>query len=180
VMAELKQPQKVLAIIGLIFVDESLISDAIKGLKDIGGILIESSIIPFTHTTYYNKEMGNNLLRQWLVFERLIMPDMLVPMKLKTVRIEKEYLNEQGGRKINIDPGLLSLNNLILASTKNYAHRLYLGQGIYGELTLIYKSGKFQPLAWTYPDYREPTAIDFFTKAREFLKKEIIKRSDDV
>ena len=170
-MAEIKTSQKVLPIAGLIFVDGSLVDEALKKLKtDVGEVLSKSSIIPFTHTTYYNKEMNNKLLRQWCVFEKLIMPDALIKLKLKTNEIEKNYLNDKGGRQINIDPGLLSLSNLILASAKNYSHRIYLGQGIYGEVTLIYKGDRFNPLEWTYPDYREKTALDFFSEARKILK----------
>jgi len=173
-MAEIKSPQKVLPIAGLIYIHNFQVDKAIEKIAtEVGKILLKSDVIPFTHTTYYNKEMGDKLLRQWLVLENLIMPDIVVQLKHKTNEIEREYLNEQGGRQINIDPGLLSLSNLILASTKNYSHRIYLGQGIYGEVTLIYKNNLFNSLEWTYPDYRERTALDFFSKARGILKERL-------
>ena len=173
-MAEIKTPQKVLPFAGLIFRENFPIGDVFKKLKDyVGDVLSKSSVIPFTHTTYYNKEMGDKLLRQWCIFENLIMPDVLIQLKLKANDIEQEYLNDRGGRQINIDPGLLSLDNLVLASTKNYSHRLYLGSGIYGEVTLIYRNNCFNLLEWTFPDYREKTALDFFSKAREILKKRL-------
>ena len=81
---------------------------------------------------------------------------------------------------MNIDPGFLSLSNLILASTKAYAHRIYLDKGIYAEVTLIYKDDQFNPLQWTYPDYREKTALDFFTKARVVLRERLIKHEGGV
>jgi hypothetical protein len=171
-MGKIKPPKKVLPIAGIIFIDGFYVADVIKGIEpDVGRVLMKSEIIPFIHTTYYNKEMGNKLLRQWWLFEKLMTPDCLVELKLKTDETEKRYLNEKGGRQINIDPGILSLNNLILASTKNYSHRIYLGKGIYGEVSLIYQDKTFNPLGWTYPDYREATALKFFNRAREILRE---------
>ncbi len=176
-MAEIKEPQKVLPIAGLIFIQGFEVDEVIKELQnDLGDVLLKSEILPFTHTTYYNEEMGENLLRQWYLFTNLIMPNTLTKLKHKANNIENFYLHDKGGRKINIDPGLISLSNLILASTKNYSHRIYLDNGIYGEVTLIYKNKTFNPLAWTYPDYREKIAIDFFNKAREILKNRLANR----
>jgi hypothetical protein len=90
-----------------------------------------------------------------------------------TNAIEVKYRNEEGGRTVNIDPGLLSLSSLILASTKNYAHRIYLGQGIYAEITLIYKNHRFNALDWTYPDYQEDSALEFFQRARAILQEQL-------
>ena len=147
---------------------------ALKELqKDFGDSVVKSDIITFTHTDYYTKEMGTHLQRQWFLFARLIRPDMLVELKHKTNNIEKNFLNDKGGRQINIDPGLVSLSNIILASTKNYSHRIYLGNGIYGEVTLIYKNKTIYPLSWTYPDYRERIAIEFFSEARNILKQKL-------
>ncbi|KPJ72491.1 hypothetical protein AMJ52_06125 [candidate division TA06 bacterium DG_78] len=173
-MAKIKTPEKVLPITGLIYVEEFSVDEALKKFADdVGGILLKSGKIPFTHTTYYNKEMGGTLLRQWVAFEKLIDPDFLAHLKIKSNRVENEYLHKNGGRQINVDPGLISMSNVILASTKNYSHRIYLGKGIYGEVTLIYKGHQFNPLEWTYPDYREKIALDFFTEAREMLKERL-------
>uniref|UniRef100_A0A7V3VTR5 DUF4416 family protein n=1 Tax=candidate division WOR-3 bacterium TaxID=2052148 RepID=A0A7V3VTR5_UNCW3 len=170
-MAEIKEPQKVLAFAGLIFIKDFDIELALKEFKRLAGSVIKKSeILPFIHTNYYNKEMGENLLRQWVLFEKLISPDLLVELKYKSNEVEKKFLNENGGRKINIDPGLVSLSNIILASTKNYSHRIYLGKGIYAEVTLIYKDHQFKTLEWTYPDYREEVALRFFDEARTVLK----------
>jgi hypothetical protein len=170
-MAEIKEPQKVLAFAGLIFIKDFDIELALKEFEGlVGSVIRKSEILPFTHTTYYNKEMGENLLRQWVLFEKLINPDLLVELKYKSNDVEKKFLNEDSGRKINIDPGLVSLSNIILASTKNYSHRIYLGKGIYAEVTLIYKDHQFKALEWTYPDYREEVALRLFTEARTVLK----------
>ncbi|MCK4673503.1 DUF4416 family protein, partial [candidate division WOR-3 bacterium] len=176
VMAEIKESKKVLLLIGLIFVKDFELDKVLNELKnDLGNILMKSNTIPFTHTIYYNKEMGDKLMRQWIVFEKLITSDILVKVKHTTNDIEKKYLNDKNGRKINIDPGVLTLSNLILASTKDYSHRIYLGKGIYAEVTLIYKNKTFNPLEWTYPDHQEKIAIEFFEKAREILKQRLAK-----
>ncbi len=173
-MAEIKPVQKVLPFVGLILSEGFQVDAVMKKLsKDMGGFFLQSDTIPFVHTKYYNQEMGDKLFRQWLVFEKLIVPDEIIGTKIRTNEIEKEYLNAAGGRKVNIDPGLLSLSNIILASTKNYSHRIYLGKGIYGEVTLIFKEHEFRALEWTYPDYREKMALDFFTNARETLKERL-------
>jgi len=174
-MAEIKEPQKVLAFAGLIFIKDFDIELALKEFKRlVGSVIKKSEILPFIHTNYYNKEMGENLLRQWVLFEKLINPDLLGELKYKSNEVERKFLNENGGRKINIDPGLVSLSNIILASTKNYSHRIYLGKGIYAEVTLIYKDHQFKALEWTYHDYREEVALRFFDEARTVLKNFII------
>jgi hypothetical protein len=179
-MAGIKIPEKVLPIAGMIYVEGFSLDEVLKKFAaDVGGILLQSEKIPFTHTAYYNKEMGGKLLRQWVGFEKLIDPDFLAQLKIKSNRIENEYLNKNGGRQINVDPGLISMSNVILASTKNYSHRIYLGKGIYGEVTLIYKDHQFNPLEWTYPDYREKIALDFFTEAREMLKQRLAENAVD-
>jgi len=173
-MAKIKEPQKVLPFVGLIFVEDFFINELIYHLeKQLGPVAIKSSVIPFTHTTYYNIEMIGKLFRQWITFEELTMPDELIDLKHWTNSLEEKTLNENGGRMVNIDPGIITLSNLILASTKNYSHRIYLGKGIYAEVTLIYKDHQFRPLEWTYPDYRETIALEFFNEARKVLKENL-------
>ena len=172
-MGNVKKPQVVMPVIGLIFVPD-LPAGMLQGLhEDVGNVVLKSDAIKFSHTTYYNDEMGSNLMRQLCAFDRLVSPDILARLKIMTNAIEMKYCNEQGGRTINIDPGLLSLSSLILASTKNYAHRIYLGQGIYAEITLIYKKHRFNPLDWTYPDYQEDSALEFFKRARDILQEQL-------
>jgi len=172
-MAEIRRPQKTLPIAGLIYASSFKVDICAELEKIFGKVVIKSSLLPFMHTEYYNDEMGSDLSRQWIAFGDLILPDVLVDLKHKTNEMEKKYLNQKGGRLVNIDPGVLSLSNLILASTKNYSHRIYLGRGIYGEVTLIYRQKQYMPLDWTYPDYREDTALGFFARAREALKQKL-------
>jgi hypothetical protein len=169
-MTELKIPPPGKVIIGVITRDLVVMESAQTLLeKELGPVENKSPIIDFDFTDYYEVEMGKNLLRLWLSFAKPIPLDQLREIKFKTMEIEKKYLDTNGNRTINLDPGILSLCNLILATTKNYYHRIYLGQGIYAEVTLVYRHNNFEPLAWTYPDYRTDTALNFFTTVRKAL-----------
>lgn len=172
-MASIKDPQHVLPVVGFISIPGCHF-DCLQEFGDkIGEVVLRSHTIPFKHTTYYSKEMGDELTRQWCAFSRLVAPDVLADLKLMTNKIEDRYRNENGSRQVNIDPGVISLSSLVLASTKNYSHRIYLGKGIYAEVTLIYKNHKFNPLEWTYPDYKENIALEFFSQARAILKEKL-------
>lgn len=122
---------------------------------------------PERFTTYYRAEMGRDLIRAFWVFSNRILRGSLVEAKLATNRIERE-LSQEGRRTVNLDPGLLTPESLVLATTKPYAHRIYLSKGIYGELTYMFRrGGRIDHLPWTYPDYREPEVMEFFKMARE-------------
>ncbi|KPK62556.1 hypothetical protein AMJ83_10630 [candidate division WOR_3 bacterium SM23_42] len=179
-MAEINEPQKVLPIAGLICAHDFTADMCHELSTEFGPVILKSEVVRFDHTTYYNKEMGSDLTRQWYVFGDLILPDTLVKLKHKANAVEKKYPNKNGGRKVNIDPGLISLSNLVLVSTKNYSHRIYLGQGIYAEVTLVYKDGRFNSLDWTYPDYRENMALKFFARARAILKDKLAETQSAV
>jgi Domain of unknown function (DUF4416) len=126
----------------------------------------------FDRTRYYEKEMGWPLHRRFVSFIRLIRPEEIVDIKLKAVEMEREYLRE-GNRLINIDPGYISLERLILATGKNYTHRVYMSRGIYADLTLIFNKGSFRPLEWTYMDYSDPETIAYFNDERERYKRQL-------
>jgi len=153
-------------IAGLIAAPGVLIEEVLEILAGrYGPIDVRSETIPFTFTDYYAPEMGNNLLRQWVAFERLVSPDALGDIKIATNGIENDFLLNNA-RQVNIDPGYLTQANLVLASTKEFSHRIYVGHGIYGEVTLIYKGKSFTPLPWTYPDYQSDAALRFLNAAR--------------
>ena len=126
----------------------------------------------FDRTKYYTKEMSWPLHRRFVSFEPLIRPRRIVEIKLTTNRIENEKLLE-GKRQINIDPGYISLERLVLATGKNYTHRIYLSKGIYADLSLVFRKGSFYPLQWTYKDYASPEIIAFFNNVRERYKKQL-------
>jgi len=126
-----------------------------------------SKKLPFDFTDYYTREMGRLLFRHFITFERLIPILNLPDIKQMTNRLEKKYAAPDGNRRINIDPGYIRLEHVILATTKGYAHRPYLRGGIYADLTLIYRNKSFQPLEWTYPDYRQEEVIALFNQFRK-------------
>jgi hypothetical protein len=137
-----------------------------------GEIVSRTHPAPFLHTTYYEKEMGKDLLRYFLLFKHLRDREDLPAVKLRTNDIEVG-LSEGGRRTINIDPGYIALEQVILATTKGFAHRIYLGQGIFGDLTLIYTGGTYKPLAWTYPDYGSAEMISMLNCWREEYKTDL-------
>jgi hypothetical protein len=173
-MAHTKDPQHVLIFAGVLSAENLELQPIAQQLiTSCGDIFLRTEPQPFTYTTYYQKEMGEHITRQWWVFDSLHDPSTLAEIKTTTNAIEQHYLNTQKGRSVNIDPGLISLSNVVLASTKNYSHRIYLGKGIYAEVTLVYKNKSFTALGWTYPDYRESSTIDFFNQARTLLKEKL-------
>jgi hypothetical protein len=152
---------------GLIFSSTQNIENIYEKLiEKWGGIEHKSEIIPFDYTDYYSVEMGKNLMRQWVSFKNEINAGALADIKAVSNDIEQKFTVSEK-RQINIDPGYITLANVILASTKDFSHRIYLRKGIYAEITLIYKGKEFIFLPWTYPDYKSKTAIDFFKNIRQ-------------
>jgi len=134
--------------------------------KAFGSIDGRSPEMEFNMTDYYGPEMGQGLMRRWVSFSRLPDTENLGGIKIKSNEIEEKYAKE-GKRTVNIDPGYINDSRLVLFSTKDFSHRIYTGNGIYSEVTLIYRKGAFRDLEWTYPDYRTPRAKEFFTAVRE-------------
>ena len=135
-----------------------------------GGIVLRSTPMPFTQTTYYEHEMGANLTRLYVAFDPLISIAALTTVKHVTNQLETTWSQPQGRRRVNIDPGYLDLAKVVLASTKDHSHRLYIGDGIFAEVTLRYRQHTFQSWEWTYPDYRIPATLTFFHQLRELYK----------
>ncbi|MEO0087914.1 MAG: DUF4416 family protein [candidate division WOR-3 bacterium] len=174
-MGEIRTPQKVKVVIGYITSDVKLIEEVNRILFPLlGEEDFKSEIIDFNFTDYYQEEMGKDLKRQWVSYKNLVMPDFLPDLKIKTNEIEDKF-KENEKRRINIDPGILTLNNFILATTKNYAHRIYLRDGIYAEVTLIYQHKKFHNLNWTYPDYQQDFFHNFLLKVRKIYIEDLKK-----
>ncbi len=166
-MGQPKLSAKVCLISALCYRDQC---DAAKSLELLveafGPIQQMSSVFDFTHTTYYQKEMGSALKKFFCCFDNLIDPMDVVEVKLKTNAIE-EHLNKDGRRLVNIDPGYLEAAKLVLATTKNFSHRIYLGKGVYGDVQLFWRQGRFQSNPWTYPDYLDSISLAFFTEVRK-------------
>ena len=137
-----------------------------------GPITHMSAAFDFSETAYYTPTMGADLKKQFLAFERLIDPAALPEIKRLTNAWEADYAALQRHpepRPLNLDPGYITLAKLVLASTKDHAHRIYLASGIYAEITLSYKHRNWQPMEWTYPDYRRADYQLFFTQCRDWL-----------
>ena len=132
----------------------------------------ESDLLPFDHTDYYEREFGPGLQRQIRAFEHLIAPVDLPRIKLGTNELEWR-LAQGEQRRVNIDPGYVSFGKLVLATTKDHAHRLYLGQGIYAEVTLSFQQGCFRPWPWTYPDYASDLYCQLFAEIREAYRLQL-------
>lgn len=165
-MKKYSLPGPVKIITGLIFKNDSILDKALFYLKKkFGPVDLETSLIPFNHTTYYNDEMGSPLKRKFLSFRDLKGLKNIYKLKLFTEKIENK-LSLSGKRRINIDPGYLTLAKLVLFSTKDYIHRIHLGKGIYAEITLFFKDKSFRPWEWTYPDYKTKDYIDYFNRVR--------------
>ena len=172
-MGELKSPNPVQYFASIIFRDEVRMEIAKGNLGEILGNVGESTKpAPFYQTDYYKKEMGKDLSRVFLLFNSLVSRERLSEIKLRTNDIER-LLSVDGRRTVNIDPGYVSLENVVLATTKGYSHRIYLGAGIYADLTLVYYNGAYKPLDWTYPDYGSEEIRSLFNRWRASLKEEM-------
>jgi hypothetical protein len=172
-MGTARQPEPVKLIASLLTGKLALL-DAVKGslIHAFGPIDFESELLPFDHTDYYAPEFGPSLQRQFVTFERLVDPGDLPAIKRQTNDLERSLAVDHL-RPVDIDPGYVSLGKLVLASTKNHAHRLYLGQGVYAEGTLTYQRGRFRPWPWTYPDYASDRYCSLFDQIRDRYKAQL-------
>lgn len=176
-MSSPQTPKPAKLVIGLIMKDRALFEPLSVGLgADFGSVDMVSSWMPFDYTTYYEPEMGTPLYRRLLTYKNLIDQDQLPEIKLTTNRLEHTF-TQNGRRRANIDPGYLLYERFVLASGKNFSHRIYIGKGIYADLTLIYQRGGFEKLPWTYPDYADAPMLAFLTQVRNKYGVDLKKRS---
>jgi len=168
-MGTIHSPRPVKLFVGMLAGNIDLFEIAQAELvSEFGAVDATSDVMPFDFTDYYADEMGPNLLRKFVGFSRPINPKDLATAKLFTNDLE-ERISEQLGserRLVNLDPGYLSLSKLVLASTKDYSHRIYLGDGIFAEVTLHFSHNRFNPWPWTYPDYKTDAYRLFFEAMR--------------
>ncbi len=176
-MADINCPKPVKLFVGILSSDNTLLEEVEYLLaKRLGKVDIKSEIFPFDFTDYYKKEMGTNISRQFLCFKELINPEELSDIKIWTNELENEikcYRKSDVARPINLDPGYLTHCNLIIASAKDYYHRIHLQNGIYAEVTLFYQHEVFKNLPWTYPDFQTEEYKNFFLKVRTLYAKDI-------
>lgn len=165
-----KEPKPVKLFVALLANREDLFRSVEDELRILfGPVDSVSRTLPWNITRYYEEEMGAGLMRRFVSFGSLVSPEELPALKLKTRSLEEDHRRIKGekkGREVNVDPGYLDIGKVVLASTKNASHRIYLRSGIYAESTLMFYRGSFQPFAHTYPDYSWPETLRFFTSLR--------------
>lgn len=175
-VAEAKPFSPVKLICGVIFSSQKAIALTEERLTHLyGSIDFSSSSFAFDFTDYYEKQMGKNLRRKFLSFERLIDPENLSEIKLRTNRLEKEIQESMKRRLrvVNIDPGYLTKSALIMATVKNFAHRIPLKKGVYAHLELLLTRKEARSLDWTYPDFKTDGYQDFFLKVRKIYLSQL-------
>jgi hypothetical protein len=161
----------------MISADAALFAPASQRLADeFGPVDLTSDVMPFDLTHYYDDEMGSPLHRRFVSFREPADPEALVDAKLTTQALEADFAAEapKAGplRPINLDPGYVAPSKLVLASLKDFSHRLYLGRGVYAEITLMYRKGRWESLPWTFPDFASGRYDAFLTAVRERLRSE--------
>lgn len=160
-------PDPAKLVIGFFTAEADLIEPVARRLSEkFGDIDLASGNFPFDYTDYYEGEMGKGLVRRMTAFKTLIAQDELAEIKLATNKIESGFAAGKN-RRVNIDPGYLLRERFVLATAKNFSHRIYIGKGIYADLTLFYSKGQFHPLSWTYPDYRAENMLEFLYRVRD-------------
>jgi hypothetical protein len=176
-MSALREADPVKLIASIFSAEEELIQTAIRGLEAMFGPLDwKRAGLFFDRTRYYEKEMGWPLFRRFVAFRDLIPPESVVEVKLRTNELEKSFARD-GKRMVNIDPGYICMERLVLMTGKNYTHRIYLSKGIYADLTLVFRKGGFRPLPWTYRDYGGEDLIAQFNEIRTAYKAQVRKGS---
>ena len=176
-MARPRAPQPVKMFCGVLSGDVDLLRRARQLLaRRLGALDLESDVLDFCETDYYEHEMGPNLKRLFVSFDTLHPPDALAGFKHETNDIEQEIAEQCAGleitRPVNLDPGYVDLAKLVLATTKDRAHRIYIGQCMYAEATLQFKGGIWKPGIWTYPDYLRADYHAFFVRLRDRLREQ--------
>lgn len=180
-MAKPKDFAPVKLICGVIYKEDVLYGEVRRRLEaEWGRVDSESAPFPFNLTDYYEAEMGPGLVRRFMSFETLIAPESLPQKKLRAIEIEESLRREPGtqGRPVNIDPGCLTASALIMATAKDFAHRVPLGQGIYAHLEFLFTKSGVKTLDWTYPDLRREPPQAYFRSVREIFLRGIRERPD--
>ena len=181
-MGKPTKPEPVKLVCAIMGQDESMLAKGRELLAGrFGAVELAGPVFDFTFSSYYEREMGTGLVKQFLGFGPLVYPEDLAEIKRASNDLESGLTRSDGmpGRGLNIDPGYVNGGQLVLATTKNYSHRIYIGKGIFAEVTLLYTRGEFTPLPWTYRDYSTEAALAFFTRVRgAFLDQRGSSRAD--
>lgn len=166
-MSTPRSPLPVKLIASILTGEQALVASVRGELEQrFGAVDFCSDALSFHYTDYYTAELGRNLVRHVLSFSKLIEPDMLPAVKLATNGIEQLFLKKSSARRVNIDPGYVALPHVVLATFKPFSHRTYLAQGVYADLTLMYRDKTYSSLEWTFPDYRSPDLVTMLNTIR--------------
>jgi uncharacterized protein DUF4416 len=172
-MGTAKSPAPVKLIAGLLAASDELLAEASAALiQRFGPLDASTEPAAWEVSAYYRRELGATIRRQFVSLERLVAAVELADIKHATNDLENRW-RSAAGRQVNIDPGYVATTKLILASTKDAAHRVYLGRGIYAEVTLSFSNGSFRAIASTYPDYATAQACAFFNGVRATYLKQL-------
>jgi hypothetical protein len=172
-MGSAQQPHQVILFFAITYDPAFDINDILQILDQKFGKRDKSfGPIAFSWTEYYQKEMGSDLKKLYFTCTNLIDRDNLAEIKNYTNQLESSYARE-GNRRVNIDPGYVARDKFVLASTKDFFHRIYIGDGIFAEVTLHYRKGRYRFFSWTYPDFRDPAFQKFLEGVRAPLVKDI-------
>ena len=170
-MRELRRPAPAYFFVAMLGQENHLLSRAKDALTAFfGPVEYESDANPFFYTDYYEKELGKDLMRQFLFFSQTRDPYEIVKAKIFTMQIEGSMGRGEGGRmvrQVNIDPGYLTQAKIVLASSKDFSHRIYLGRGVFAEVTLSFAEGSYRPHSYTFPEYSDEKNIALFNRMRE-------------
>lgn len=162
------EPVPVRLILSMITSDNRYFKLVIKAAEGLWGrIDFLSEKLSFNHTAYYEEEMGGGLSRKICSFEKMISPERLPSIKLQCSSFETMFLDQHGKRRVNIDPGYMAREKVVLATFKNFSHRIYLEKGVYGDLVLIYRDKDFRALDWTFPDYSSQEMLNVLNVIRD-------------
>ena len=180
-MWTLKKPEPAKLIVGILAADVEALNAARKTvIGEFGKADFLSDVWPFNMTKYYEAETGNSIVKQFISIEKLIRPSKLAAIKHRTNRLEKKLavkLKTSFSRPINLDPGIIEPSKLILATTKNFSHRIYIGKKIYAEVTLTFDRGRWKSYEYTFADYKQQCYHDFFNKIRTKLVEQLKNQS---
>lgn len=173
----IKQSSAVI-VVAFMYEDTEVYKKALLKLKKkLGAVEIEGDEFLFSHSDYYKNEMGGNLKKRFVVFSKLQSRGYLLNIKKYTNKLENIFVKENR-RLVNIDPGMLTLENFILATNKNFTHRIYIGDNIFADLTLIYQKKKgYTKLKWTYIDYSSEETLNFLNHVRDVFYDKLIYSS---
>jgi len=176
-MWKLKKPKPVKLIVGILAADRQCLHAAVEAIENkFGNIDLASDVWPFSQTDYYKDQTGSHILRKFASIEQLLDPGKLAKIKHQTNKLEQKLAKTLAlplPRPVNLDPGIIEPSKLVLATTKNYSHRIYIGKKTYAEVTLVFDKGAWRSLPHTYPDYRQQCYFDFFSKVRTRLSEQL-------